>query len=702
MKKRTVSLILMLLTTAVLSLLVVTLTGAQAPDGTGVGPADTGGPDGAGYTWTDSKLPAPTVAFDWDEIAITGTLPLGTKAPMASTHENRGDFDIPIGFPFVFYGDVVERISIASNGFLTFRDRDVEDWTDECPPDTNDPDDAIYALWDHLDSSAAGYGDIYYQTIGTEPNRRFIVQYDEIQRWGTTDLETFEVILYEGSNQIKLQYQDMQGWSGNGGWSTVAIEQIGATTALTYCCNNAYYIHNGLAISITPPYTVALQPTSYQGYGAPGQQMRYDLTVFNNTGDNESFDLKLSGNVWPTTLSAINTGMIDKDGDRSFKLTVQIPSNARPCDKDTVTVAVTSKTNSPGTYAKKATFVTTASAGVLAYVTNFGEEFYGRGSLSVVHVGGGGYCELKRIPVGMDAEGVVFSSGTSRIFVANEDDPSVSIINALTEELRSGRASIGLGEAAYNETHGLVLSPDGNKLYATSFSSHRIYAIDTRTLLVDWYVTDDSTDSAHYDPDMGTVWRLAITPNGNKLYATSLNTGSMLRVIDTATQSVTRIDTGINQLAGVAVNPDGTQAYVVSKSDNRVAVIDTATDAVVATIPLSAGGGWDVVFSPSGDKAYVSRGSGRYAGYADFISIIDTTTRTEIGTIATSPNPSGLAISEDGRYLYVVNNRASSVSVFDTSTRILLGSATVGERPNYIALKPSPSIHLPIIMQNYQ
>jgi YVTN family beta-propeller protein len=61
-------------------------------------------------------------------------------------------------------------------------------------------------------------------------------------------------------------------------------------------------------------------------------------------------------------------------------------------------------------------------------------------------------------------------------------------------------------------------------------------------------------------------------------------------VIDTATQRrvVTIITVG-NGPAGVAVTPSGGHTYVTNMGSSTVSVIDTATNAVKAMIPVMAG-----------------------------------------------------------------------------------------------------------------
>jgi YVTN family beta-propeller protein len=68
-----------------------------------------------------------------------------------------------------------------------------------------------------------------------------------------------------------------------------------------------------------------------------------------------------------------------------------------------------------------------------------------------------------------------------------------------------------------------------------------------------------------------------------RAYVTNLNKVS---VIDTATNTVVAtIPVGVGPI-GVAITPDGTGAYVTNLFSNTVSVIDIATNTVVATIPV--------------------------------------------------------------------------------------------------------------------
>jgi len=78
---------------------------------------------------------------------------------------------------------------------------------------------------------------------------------------------------------------------------------------------------------------------------------------------------------------------------------------------------------------------------------------------------------------------------------------------------------------------------------------------------------------------------IAVTPDGKHAYVTDET--RFVTVIDTATNTAepTGITVGIGPF-GIAITPDGKHAYVANNSDGTVSVIRTATNTVVATVPV--------------------------------------------------------------------------------------------------------------------
>jgi YVTN family beta-propeller protein len=79
---------------------------------------------------------------------------------------------------------------------------------------------------------------------------------------------------------------------------------------------------------------------------------------------------------------------------------------------------------------------------------------------------------------------------------------------------------------------------------------------------------------------------LVVTPDGRKVYVSS-DGASTVSVIDTATDRVVAsIEVGANP-HGLAVSGDGSRVLVSGWGSNRGLVIDTATDRVIGEVPVA-------------------------------------------------------------------------------------------------------------------
>jgi YVTN family beta-propeller protein len=151
-------------------------------------------------------------------------------------------------------------------------------------------------------------------------------------------------------------------------------------------------------------------------------------------------------------------------------------------------------------------------------------------------------------------------------------------------------------------------------------------------------------------------------------------------VIDTATNTLVAtvpVPAG-SVLRGVAVTPNGAFAYVANGGNNTVLVIDTTTNTIVATVPvgtLPLG----VAITPNGAFAYVAN------AFSSTVSVIDTTNNTVIATVRVGPLPTGVAVTPDGAFAYVANADGNTVSVISTATNTVVATVGVGSFPQFIA-----------------
>jgi YVTN family beta-propeller protein len=79
-----------------------------------------------------------------------------------------------------------------------------------------------------------------------------------------------------------------------------------------------------------------------------------------------------------------------------------------------------------------------------------------------------------------------------------------------------------------------------------------------------------------------------------------------------------------------------------------------------------------------------------YAGKTDdTVVVVGTATNTEIATIQVGQEPSGIAVTPDGAFVYVVNNVSKTISVINTQTNIVATTIPFADPISEIAINPN-------------
>ncbi|MRR23305.1 hypothetical protein EG830_10045, partial [bacterium] len=161
-----------------------------------------------------------------------------------------------IGFTFRFYGINYTQFHVTSNGLVMFGSGS-GDYTEDPIPSTATPNNFISAFWDDIVIDPSGK--ILYTTIGASPNRKCIIQWTNMGFYASPVLMgTFAVILYEGSNNIQIQYRsiiDNTSARAHGQSATIGLENSGGTAGIQYAYHNSSAIESQQAILFTPSGT---------------------------------------------------------------------------------------------------------------------------------------------------------------------------------------------------------------------------------------------------------------------------------------------------------------------------------------------------------------------------------------------------------------------------------------------------------------
>jgi YVTN family beta-propeller protein len=263
------------------------------------------------------------------------------------------------------------------------------------------------------------------------------------------------------------------------------------------------------------------------------------------------------------------------------------------------------------------------------------------------------------------------SASAAQVAVVGErESDQVSFVNAATNRVVGVPVEAGKGPTS------VAITPDGKYAYVTDRASDEVAVISTATKKVVKAigVGDEPTG-------------IAISPTGKFAYVADF-IDAKVEVINTETMSVAGqpIEVGEGPM-GIEFTPGGL-AYVVDKKGKKVSAIETASKKVTE-IPLGKESGEPrgIAISPDGTEAYVV---GLTTGP---ISVIDTATNKVTGEIEVEGEPQEVAFAANGKTVYVTENEPQQIQTINVETGKVAGSpiALPGVFPTGIALTPDQS-----------
>jgi uncharacterized repeat protein (TIGR01451 family) len=197
--------------------------------------------------WTGAVPPADTgaAAFRWIDATPGRALALTDDSCV-------GPLDL--GFEFEFYGQRYSQVYVNSNGMVLFESCN-HAYRNVSIPSPSEPNAFVAPFWDDINPGAQS---VFLATFGAPPRRYAVVEWRDVSAYGETDTQTFEVVLYEGSNSVVFQYLELNGERGSGSSATVGIEDQSGTSGVQYLLDGApsdHALHDGLAIEMLHPST---------------------------------------------------------------------------------------------------------------------------------------------------------------------------------------------------------------------------------------------------------------------------------------------------------------------------------------------------------------------------------------------------------------------------------------------------------------
>ncbi|NDC42479.1 MAG: hypothetical protein EBZ77_13185, partial [Chitinophagia bacterium] len=154
--------------------------------------------------------------------------PVSTAGTSVLAGEDDNNVVVSLPFTFYYYGNAITSVSICSNGFINLG-TPVTDLSSYSLPDASAPEGLI-SLFMH-DLNLGEGGNIKYQTLGTAPNRSFVVSFNAVSDYGGATTNTGQIILYETSNNIDILIASCRG-SVSGFTMTTGIQDLTGSSGL--------------------------------------------------------------------------------------------------------------------------------------------------------------------------------------------------------------------------------------------------------------------------------------------------------------------------------------------------------------------------------------------------------------------------------------------------------------------------------------
>lgn len=293
------------------------------------------------------------------------------------------------------------------------------------------------------------------------------------------------------------------------------------------------------------------------------------------------------------------------------------------------------------------------------------------------------------------------------LVVANRGSNTVTVIDPVSMTV------VGTAPAG-PQPHEVAISVDGRLAYATNYvngtgSTLTVIDIATRTIVktIDiglvgphgilqregkiYFTAESSSAIGRYDPQTDRVdWigrtgvggshMLAMHSDASTVYAGNIQDGS-LSIIDVEDDGESIARNTIPTIAyaeGIALSPDGTEVWTGSVQGFGMAVVDLATETVVARFAQGQNA-YRIVFTSDGRFALVPRGNS--------VIVYDTAARSIERTIsfAGRGQPLSIIIPTGSRFAWVSTANPHRVEKLDLDTFSFVASVPAGPLPDGMA-----------------
>jgi hypothetical protein len=266
-----------------------------------------------GYTISSTTF-APYSLPGTDVLAALGV----AETPLTTGTLDDGRWDnITLPFSFTFYGNIFNNVNISTNGWIGLGSTNsTTTGMDVILPSAGAPNNVIHALTSDL-TFVSGSGSLEYFTTGAAPNRRFIINYENVQFYSGGGTANVQVILKEASNIIEIHTTNCtnttlgkaQGIENSDGTVASVITGRNNTTTWASASTTAYSFTPDVISFTWSPSTGLNTTTGSSVIATPATTTTYTVTALNeNNSSSGSTTITITIDPASYSLAAVPGG----------------------------------------------------------------------------------------------------------------------------------------------------------------------------------------------------------------------------------------------------------------------------------------------------------------------------------------------------------------------------------------------------------
>ncbi len=286
-----------------------------------------------------------------------------------------------------------------------------------------------------------------------------------------------------------------------------------------------------------------------------------------------------------------------------------------------------------------------------------------------------------RLMLGLFAAASLLTAGEARVLQTNAAGDNTHVIDPATNTVVGTIEDIEV-------PHGIVIAPDGKRIYITNESLTTLDVVDAKTLKVTKRI-----------PLSGRPNNVDVAKDGSQVYVGIAQAPGAVDVIDTKSLTNVKSIPVKGAIHNVYVTPDGKHAVAGSIPEKTISVIDTATNTLAWTLTLDAGiRPMAFTWNADGSTKEIVVQLSDFHGFA----VVDFAARKEVRRV-TLPDPPGqhkdleglqgspahgLAISPDGKTLWSTSKYYHAIMAYSLPDYKLLKTVIVGSHPDWLTIPP--------------